>query len=210
MYSNQKKGAFAAFANAFVAIVTIYVAVVMIGLDVLTDQSLFAEIAINNPTPLIIQDVMKFISAACWSVLYVTLFKQLHNAAIVRMKIATLFGFISILLLLTNSIFSLITINQAGELAAANSENANDLNRMIGILAMATIFTNGLWYLLTSWTALKANQLPKGLNYFGLAIGAISLIPILGIFALLLSIIWFIWLGRVLFKEASVQAHRIV
>jgi hypothetical protein len=66
---------------------------------------------------------------------------------------------------------------------------------------MATIFTNGLWYLLTSWTALKADQLLKRLNYIGLAIGAISLIPILGIFALLLSIVWSFWLGRILFKE---------
>lgn len=205
MYSNQKVGAFAAFTNAVVAIVTIYVAVIMIGLDVLTDQNLFAEIAINNPTPLIIQDVLKFISAACWSVLLVNLFKRLVNEAIVRMKVATFFGFLSILLLLTNSILSLMAITQAAELAAAKSENANDLNGIIGVLAMATIFTNGLWYLLTSWTALKANQLPKGLNYFGLAIGAISLFPILGILALLLSIVWYIWLGRILLKESSVH-----
>lgn len=210
MYSNQKIGALAAFINAVVAILTIYVAVVIIGLDVLKDQNLFADIAINNPNPLFIQDVMKFISAVCWSVLLVALFKKLGNAAIVRMKTATLFGFLSILLLLTNSILSLIEITQAAELAAAKYENANDLNRMIGILGMATIFTNGLWYLLTSWTALKANQLPKGLNYLGLVIGTISLIPILGIFSLLLSIIWFIWLGRILFKEASVLANRIV
>jgi hypothetical protein len=108
--SNQKAGAFAALTNAVVAIVTIYVAVVMIGLDVLTDQNLFAQIAINNPTPLFIQDLLKFISAACWSVLTVTLFKRLGNKAIIRMKVATLFGFLLILLLLTNSILSLMAI----------------------------------------------------------------------------------------------------
>jgi len=207
MYSNQKAGAFAAFINAIVAILTIYVVVVMIGLDVLTDQDLFVEIAINNPTSLIFQSVLKFISAACWVVLLVTLFKLLHNEAMVRMKFATLFGFLSILLLLTNAILSLIAITQAAELTAVKYENANDLNRIIGILGMATIFTNGLWYLLTSWTALKSNQLPKRLNYIGLAIGAISIVPILGTFALLLSIVWFIWLASVLFKKASVPTN---
>ena len=47
----QRAGTFAAFINAAVAIATIYVAVVLIGIDVLSNQDLFVKLAITNPTP---------------------------------------------------------------------------------------------------------------------------------------------------------------
>lgn len=201
MSNIKKAGPFAAFTNAVVAVITIYVAVVMIGLDTLTDQNAFAEIAINNPTPLIIQDALKLMSAACGAVLIVVLFKRLRHEALSRMRTAALFGFLSIILLLSNAFLSLMLTTQAAELAAAGSGPDNDLNSIIGILGMATLFFNGLWYLLVSWTALKASALSKGLNYLGLTIGALSLIPILGILALLLNVVWSWWLGRLLLKE---------
>lgn len=201
----QKAGPFAAFINAAVAIATIYVAVILIGIDVLSNQDLFVEMAIANPAPIFIQDTLKFISAACGVVLIIVLFRRLKNEAVTMMRIATVFGVLSILLLLTNATLSLVATTQAAALAETKPESALGINGAIGMLAMATIISSGLWYLLLSLSALKAFRLPKALNYIGLTIGAISLIPIFGIIALFLSIIWSIWLGRILYREQAEQ-----
>ena len=201
----QKAGPFAAFINAAVAMATIYVAVVLIGIDVLSNQDLFVEMAIANPTPIFIQDTLKFISAACGFVLIIVLFRRLKNEAVTMMRIATVFGVLSILLLLTNATLSLVATTQAAALAETKSENALGINGAIGMLAMATIISSGLWYLLLSLSALKAFRLPKAMNYIGLTIGAISLIPIFGIIALFLSIVWSFWLGRILYREQAEQ-----
>ena len=87
----QKAGPFAAFTNAVVAIATLYVALVMIGPDALIDQNKFVEIAVNNPTPLYVQDMLKLISAVCEVVLIIVLYRRLHNDATSRMKVALLF-----------------------------------------------------------------------------------------------------------------------
>jgi len=62
----------------------------------------------------------------------------------------------------------------------------------------------GMWTLLVSIAALRANGLPKGLNFLGLFVGAVGIITIIpaltdftGIFGLG-QIIWFVWLGIVL------------
>jgi ABC-type siderophore export system fused ATPase/permease subunit len=199
----QKAGPFAAFTNAVVAIATLYVALVMIGPDALTDQNKFVEIAVKNPAPLYIQDMLKLIGAVCGMVLIIVLYLRLHRAATLRMNVAVVFGCLSILLLLSNAILSLMTTAQADEFAATKSESGSQLNSIIGMLAMAAIFTNGIWYLLISWTALKSSALPKGLNYLGLAIGVIFLVPMLGIIGLLLNVVWSFWFGRTLAKEIS-------
>jgi len=66
----------------------------------------------------------------------------------------------------------------------------------------------GLMTLLISLAALRAGELPKGLNILGLGIGAvgiISLVPVLtgtlGPVFGLGQIIWFIWMGIVLLRS---------
>ena len=107
---------------AVVAIATLYVALVMIGPDALTDQNKFAEIAVNNPAPLYIQDMLKFISAVSGMVLIIILYRRLRKEATLRMKVAALFGCLSILLLLSNAAISLQATAQAPEFAATNQK----------------------------------------------------------------------------------------
>ena len=71
----------------------------------------------------------------------------------------------------------------------------------------------GIWILLLSWAALRAGELPKILNYLGVAIGVagiISVIPALAeifiyIFALG-QIVWFVWLGIVMLRNSPSAA----
>ena len=62
--------------------------------------------------------------------------------------------------------------------------------------------------LLVSLAALRAGELPKGLNILGLVVGAVGIISIvpgltgtLGPVFGLSQIIWFIWLGIVLLRS---------
>jgi hypothetical protein len=68
----------------------------------------------------------------------------------------------------------------------------------------------GLMTLLISLSALRAGELPKGMNILGLAVGTvgiISLVPvltgILGPVFGLTQIIWFIWMGIVLIRGSK-------
>jgi hypothetical protein len=81
------------------------------------------------------------------------------------------------------------------------SNRDNHLIGVIGLLGIAVIFLNGVWYILISWSALKYNRLPKPLSYLGLGMGLLSLLPPLGILVLLFGVVWSLWLGQVLLKS---------
>jgi hypothetical protein len=66
----------------------------------------------------------------------------------------------------------------------------------------------GPWVLLVSWAALRAGELPKALNYLGVALGVagiLSTIPPLFLMLALVfgmgKIVWLIWLGIVMLRR---------
>jgi hypothetical protein len=72
---------------------------------------------------------------------------------------------------------------------------------------------NALWILLLSWIALRARELPRGLNYLGLAIGVAGILTVLLTSLLLMAvfyglglIIWLAWLGIVMLRKSPVSA----
>lgn len=65
---------------------------------------------------------------------------------------------------------------------------------------------SALWFLLLSWAALRARELPRRLNYLGVVIGVagileVVLLPALAAVYGLGLIIWFVWLGIVLLSR---------
>ncbi len=66
---------------------------------------------------------------------------------------------------------------------------------------------NALWFLLLSWVALRARELPRVLNYLGVVIGVAGILSVvlasLGLMAVygLGLIIWFVWLGIVMLRN---------
>lgn len=195
LLNTNKAGSPAAFINAFLAIMALVVAFGFIGPAALTDNSKFVELAITNPLPLITQDLLKFASAIVTTILIVALFYRLHGKSPILAGLAALLGLLAIACLLVNASLSLYAVSQAASFAQAGAELGNQLNNIIGLLAVAVIAINGLWYLLVSWAALKTNQLPRRLNQLGLLIGGLSLLPPLGVIVLFLSIVWSLWLG---------------
>jgi hypothetical protein len=65
---------------------------------------------------------------------------------------------------------------------------------------------SALWFLMLSWVALRARELPRVLNYLGLVTGVAGILAILSFTDLtaiygLGLIIWFIWMGIVLLRR---------
>jgi len=66
---------------------------------------------------------------------------------------------------------------------------------------------NALWFLLLSWAALRANALPKGLNYLGVVTGVAGSLSVVLAWPALTAIyafgliIWLVWLGVVMLRE---------
>jgi hypothetical protein len=72
---------------------------------------------------------------------------------------------------------------------------------------------NALWILLLSFVALRARELPRVLNYFGLVIGVAGILTVLLTSLLLMAvvyglglIIWLAWLGIAMLRRSPVSA----
>ena len=69
----------------------------------------------------------------------------------------------------------------------------------------------GVWFLLVSWAALRANVFPRTLNWLGLGVGGaalLSAVPGLGLLEVmvgLLQIVWFLWFGITTVRIGSTQ-----
>lgn len=191
----QKVGALAAFANALLGVAMLLVVFILIG-PALTDREKFIDMALHNPGPLILQDILKFASAAASCVLVWALSRHIDDARSPLVRPGSLCGFISILFLLVNACLSLYATTNA-----AGLEDGAQVNLVISLLGLAAIFVNGFWYLFENLMARKNKCLPGPLIGLGLVIGVISLVPFLGIFVLILSLVWYIWLGVVLLRR---------
>jgi uncharacterized protein DUF4386 len=69
---------------------------------------------------------------------------------------------------------------------------------------------SALWFLLLSWAALRARELPRVLNYLGVVTGVAGILSVLALTDLaavygLGLIIWFVWLGIVMLRSNSDQ-----
>lgn len=215
----QQIGGTAALINVAVTVVTLIVALGFIGAAALADPNKLMELAVRNPTPLIVQDALKVVSAGIAVVLILVFHSRLQNDFPRLVRAATCFGFLSVMCLLVNAGLSLALVTQAvnvpQEQTGLNSPLSmlldrrgtadlavqGSLNGLINLLGMAVILVNGLWYLLVSWASLKTNRLSRWINYLGLTMGGLSLLPPLGIFVLVLGIPWSFGLGRALLNK---------
>jgi Domain of unknown function (DUF4386) len=198
-------GSIAAFINAFVNIATFLVVIFLIGIPAITDVDKFIDLVTHNPFPILLEDLLKFLSAGLTCVLIWVLYQNLHSSCPTLMFLANIFGFLSVLCLVINATLSLYTILQAAFYTQNAYELGSQLNATISVLGVGAIFFNGVWYLLVSWSVLKNDKLPKLFSYLGLGIGIVSLIPLLGIFVLVISVIWSVWLGLLLLKQKPVE-----
>jgi hypothetical protein len=72
---------------------------------------------------------------------------------------------------------------------------------------------NALWFLLLSWVALRARELPRLLNYLGVLTGVAGILMVVLPSLILAAVvyefglpIWLVWLGIVMLRRSPVSA----
>ncbi len=141
-------------------------------------------------------------------VLALALHERLKAGAPTLMQTATAFGLIWASLVIASGMVANIGAGVVAALYARDPAQAAlvwlSLSLVVNGLGGGNEIVGGLWLLLVSVAGLRANGLPRALNYFGLVTsvaGLLTTVPPLkelgSVFGLGL-IVWFVWLGIVL------------
>jgi hypothetical protein len=75
-------------------------------------------------------------------------------------------------------------------------------------------FVGGIWILLVSWTALRAGERSRALNYLGVVIGVAGILTVVPALDVLVTVfelglfVWFVWLGIAVFRNSPNAAAR--
>lgn len=144
-------------------------------------------------------------------VLAVALHDRLGVRSPALAQVATAFGLIWAGLVIASGMVASVGLETVDALYAKDSAQAASAWVVIGAiqdgLGGGVEIVGGLWVLLISSAALQGRQLPKALNYLGIAIGiagVLTLVPPLaelGAVFGLGQIIWFAWLGLLMLRE---------
>jgi len=149
------------------------------------------------------------------AVLVVGLYEKLKLTNDPIVKVGSIFGVVWVVLVIASGMLANIGLSHAINLMDLSAEKAFDMWRIISVLIESlgggNELVGGLWVLLISLAALKANEFPRGLNYLGLIVGVSGIATIYPdivfteIFGIT-QIIWFFWLGISMLGQSNVNA----
>ena len=216
----QKIGGVAALIQAavyLVAMVLFLGILIPAGYGTSTDPVQNVAFLADNQTAVYAVNVLVYVaSSVLVAVLALALYNLLKASSPVLTQTATIFGFIWAGVLIATAMIASIGLSTIVDLYGQDPAQAASLWMTIQVvqdgLGGGTEIVGGIWVLLASLAALRAEMLPRILNYLGVVVGAagiLSVIPVLGglvdLFGLG-AIVWFAWLGVVMLRT-SPSAH---
>jgi Domain of unknown function (DUF4386) len=145
--------------------------------------------------------------------LSLALYERLKTGSPARAQAVTTFGLIYVVLVIVIGTLSINNLSTVVKLYGENPAQAatvwltlDSVETGLGAGGGETIVT-ALWFLLLSWAALRARELPRVLNYLGVVLGVAGILSVV-LASLSLSavyglglIIWFVWLGIVMLRS---------
>ncbi len=146
------------------------------------------------------------------AVLVVGLYEKLASTNNPMVKVGSVFGVVWVVLVIASGMLANIGLSHAINLMDVSAEKAFELWRMISVLIESlgggNELVGGLWVLLISLAALKAEEFPRGLNYLGLMVGIAGIATIYPDEAIteifgISQIIWFVWLGIFMLGQSN-------
>lgn len=151
--------------------------------------------------------------------LSLALYERLKAGSSALAQAVTTFGLIYAVLVLVVGTLEISNLNTVVKLYGENPAQAatawltlNSVATGLGGGGGETL-VNALWILLLSCVALRARELPRVLNYFGLVIGVAGILAVLLTSLLLMAvvyglglIIWLVWLGIVMLRRSPISA----
>ncbi len=172
----------------------------------------FAFLAENQVILSIVNLIMYVLFGIILAVLVLALHERLKGNTPILSQIASIFGVVWVGLVIASGMIANIGLATALELSVKDPEQAMTVWRAIYSvvegLGGGNEVVGGLWVLLLSFAALKGNELPKVLNYFGLFVGIVGILTIYPAEVLteifgISQIVWFSWLGVVMITSSK-------
>ncbi len=179
------------------------------------DFGQFMAFFIENQTIVFIWHLtMYMVNGVFLVILALALHERLKASSPTMAQAATVFGLIWAALVFTSGLITNHGLNVVVDLYGKDPAQAATVKLILDTVTMgidsSDRFLGCLWVLLVSWAALRAEGLPKALNYFGLVIGVAGLIstaaPVLNELGFTFGlgiIVWWIWLGIVMLRKSS-------
>jgi hypothetical protein len=213
MKTLQKFGGIAALYMAIAHLIGIVIFLVVLDYLSITDPAQKVALNVEKQTVNFSTNLLMYVFFGIFLiVLSLALYNRLKSDAPAVMQVATAIGIIWAGSLIASGMVANAGLAMIIPLYAKDPAQA--ALTWQGIEAVANGLGNangeilgGLWTLLVSLSALRADGLTKGLNILGLVVGAVGIITIIpalnsltGVFGLG-QIIWFVWLGIVLLRS---------
>ena len=166
--------------------------------------------------------ILNLIAYVIWGlvmvVLALALYERLKAGSPAMMQIATAIGLIWACVVIASGMVANIGMDTVVDLYGTDPSQAVTVWLAIesvadGLGGAGGEILGSTWILLVSLAALRGGELPRALNYFGVAIsvaGILSVVPalfgVLGIIFGLGKIVWYIWLGIVMLRGSTSAA----
>ncbi|RTR39823.1 DUF4386 family protein [Shewanella canadensis] len=145
------------------------------------------------------------------AVLVLALYQRVKDKAPALSQLASIFGIVWVGLVIASGMIANIGLGVAIEISADDPKQAMTIwlviNTLVEALGGGNEIVGGLWVLLLSLAALRANEFHKLLNYLGVFIGLAGIFTIYPAEILtevfgLGQILWFAWLGVVMLVKS--------
>ena len=146
------------------------------------------------------------------------LYERLKAGSPALVQAVTTFGLIWAVLVIVMGTLSINDLNTVARLHGENPAQAatvwltlDSVENGLGNNGGETM-VNALWFLLLSWTALRARELPRALNYLCAVTGVAGILSVVLALPALTAvyglglIVWFVWLGIVMLRRSPVSA----
>ena len=164
----------------------------------------FSFLADNQVALSIVNLFMYVIFGIFLAVLVLSLYERLKNNAPALSQATAVFGIVWVGLVIASGMIANIGLGVVIDLSVKDPEQAMTvwltINSVVEGLGGGNEIVGGLWVLLLSVAALKGNEIPKTLSYFGLLVGLAGILTVYPADVLteifgLGQIAWFAWLG---------------
>jgi hypothetical protein len=157
------------------------------------------------------------VNGVFFALLTLALYQRLKTGAPALVWAAACFGLLWTGMIFASGLINLYGLEVIGELASTDPTQASTLRLVVDTVTTgmdhSDRFLGCLWVLLTSWAALRTEQLSKPLNILGLVIGASGVLSSVTTALIALSyafgigiIVWWIWLGVILLRPVEPAA----
>ena len=222
MKTLQKSGGIAALIGAatnLFALVTYITFLIPTGYASDDPGQIVAFLADNQAIMCVWYQIIFLVFGVSLIFLSLALYERLKTGSPALAQAVTTFGLIWAVLVIVIGTLSINNLSTVVKLYGENPAQAatawstlDSVETGLGGGGGETI-VSALWFLLLSWAALQARELPRVLNYLGVVTGVAGILSVLGLTGLtsvygLGLIIWFVWLGIVMLRRSPVSAAK--